>query len=796
MKRVSSSCAVLTLALSGAAVTAIAQESGQPFSESNIGSGVVPKKRSVNRLLEEVVVTAQKREENISDVPISIQAFSGDQLSARGIEDPKALQLVTPGLTYNVVGGYSVIYLRGVGTDAFVPSADPSVATYIDGVYYAFGHGLAQALGAVDRIEILKGPQGTLFGRNSTGGAISIVTKQPGPELEAQAEVVAADYNKRNLRAFVNLPVTDRLAVSLSGLKYSEDNYYTLSSESSRDSLPKEESSAFSIGMGWSPLDNLQVGLSYKYISSEGAQAMMLPTSSVKPLGQLTQVVQQPDYQTGEDALTYIDSESEVISADIKFQTDYFDTRFIASDQQITSPAMVDIDGSSMPLVGFEAIGQYADVRTAELQFLSNDSSWGSDWLEWIGGLYYLESDIGYDPLLVSVAPQLLSFLTNPDNAVLGSVAPLVSAVTDLLNEVLPDDFILDLNNPLALHMEGILGTESTAAFFQTTADLSDNWSITFGGRYQEEERALLKSNVNVTIQPDGNTPGLPALSFQPRSSEFSNFSPKAVLIFKFSDDDMVYLSYSKGFKSGTYNIINIYTEPQFVEPEDTTAFELGYKGSLLDGALRLSGAIFQNDIKNVQVQTVSLASGGVVRLETAGRGRIRGADFDLTWQVAPEVLPGLVLTGGGAYLDSEYLEYKEGSGFDEDTGIFYDGTILPARDFSGNDIVRSPEYTATLGFNYSFDFPGGPLEVAADAYYNSGFYYTAQNRASSEEEGYTVVSARISYLYEDWNLRLTGYGKNITDELYTYNMLELDFGTARLLAPPVTYGIKVNWEY
>src|SRR5690606_4763471 len=128
-----------------------------------------PARSSGNRFVDEIVVTAQKREENLQDVPISIQAFTADMLSARGIEDPKALQLATPGLQYSVVGGYSVVYLRGVGTDAFVPSADPSVATYIDGVYYAFGHGLAQALGSVERVEVLKGPQGTLFGRNSTG---------------------------------------------------------------------------------------------------------------------------------------------------------------------------------------------------------------------------------------------------------------------------------------------------------------------------------------------------------------------------------------------------------------------------------------------------------------------------------------------------------------------------------------------------------------------------------------------------------------------------------------------------
>jgi iron complex outermembrane receptor protein len=136
------------------------------------------KKRS-NRLLEEVVVTAQKREEDSQDVPIAIQAFSGDKLDAFGIEDTADLQRITPGLTFTYTYGYTLIYLRGVGSDAFLPNADPSVATYIDGINIPASQGKQDTLGPVKRVEVLKGPQGTLFGRNATAGAISIVTEDP-----------------------------------------------------------------------------------------------------------------------------------------------------------------------------------------------------------------------------------------------------------------------------------------------------------------------------------------------------------------------------------------------------------------------------------------------------------------------------------------------------------------------------------------------------------------------------------------------------------------------------------------
>lgn len=149
---------------------------------------------SKNRFVEEIVVTAQKREENAQDVPISVTAFSGDLLEAKGIDDPSKLSSVTPGLTYNIATGFTFIYIRGIGSDAFL-TADPSVASYIDGVYYPFSSGLSQSFGKVERVEVLKGPQGTLFGRNSTGGAISITTETPSTSFNGSIETAYSRFN-------------------------------------------------------------------------------------------------------------------------------------------------------------------------------------------------------------------------------------------------------------------------------------------------------------------------------------------------------------------------------------------------------------------------------------------------------------------------------------------------------------------------------------------------------------------------------------------------------------------------
>ncbi len=753
-----------------------------------------------SRFIEEIVVTAQKREENLQDVPISVQAFSADLLDAKGIEEPKALQLTTPGLQYNVFAGYSLIYIRGVGTDAFIPSADASVATYIDNVYFPFGHSLASALGSIERVEILKGPQGTLFGRNSTGGAINIITRQPGPDAQANVLVSRENYDKTNIRAYVNIPIVDSLAVSISGLSYSEESYYTLSDLSPRLELPDETSRAFSVKAGWTPIDDLTATLGYSYINSRGRQPMSLTVGEVKPAGALLGVRRQPDYQTGEDGPVYIDTVSRVLTADIQYSLPWFDLRLIGGDQDITSPALADYDGSSQPIATFESLGQFADVRTGEFQILSNDESWGADWLKWIVGAYHIKSSAGYDPLLFSLAPNLLSFLSNPPagglfDALAGLTVPLIGGLETISDRVgIPLSTLV--NTGVSLSLQGVLDTESTAFFTQVTANLTDRVALTVGGRYQTETRTLAKSTTRVLPNRANPYAVIPALNFGSREADSSNFSPKAVLDFKFDDENMLYLSYNKGFKSGTFNIIAIYAPTQYVEPEEVTSYEFGYKGTLLDGSMRLNAAVFMNQIKNLQVQTISLTSGGAVRFETAGSAEIKGADFDVTWQMFPEAAPGFVFTLGGAWLDGTYTDYKDGSGFDELTGLFFDGTIFPNRDFTGNKIVRTPEFSGNAGLAYSFELGDGTIEVAADAYYNSGSYYSAQNTPSSEEQAYHLFNARASYFYNPWNLRLSVFGKNLNDARYHYVIADLDFGTARLLAPPATYGVKLQWDF
>jgi len=735
-----------------------------------------------NRLLEEIVVTAQKREENLQDVPISVQAFSAETLDAKGITNAVDLQMATPGLSYTVLQSFSIIYLRGVGTDAFLPSADLSVATYVDGIYFPFSAGLAQDFGAVERVEVLKGPQGTLFGRNSTGGAISTTTKKPGFEHETSIQTSLGNDRDLRTRVYTNVPLGDELAFNLSALYNRKDSYYE---HLDRD-LEQDIDKGARLKLRWMPDERFDItlaGLVTKTDGSTGSQSTQIdPKPALTPfLAAAPRPYPLPDWKTDIDTPAVLDFDNQVAYFDARWSPAWLDIRWLGSMQSIETLAFNDYDATSQPIVSYDTRGLFADIMTSELQFISSDSSWGSDWLKYIGGLYYIHSKAGFDPAALKLGFYGASALP-------GAVAPLAPAIDQLLG--LAGAAAPTPAAPVTLLARGLLETTATAGFFQATADLTDWAALTLGGRYQIEERFLYEASVGM----EGSDS--PLVSYPQQKVDTSNFSPKISLDFRPADDLLIYGSLSKGFKSGTFNIVAITNPPDYVKPEEVTSAELGIKSSWLDGALRFNGAVFDTRIDDLQVQVISLANSGTVAFETAGQARIRGAEFDLLWELFPASLPGLVLTAAGTALDAKYTDFQRGSGYDEDTGLFFGNRNGNPRDFTGNRVTQAPEFSGNLGLSYSVDVPGGSVEIAGDGYYNSGMFYSAQNSPHSELDSYVMANARASYFHEDWGLRLTVFGRNLNNaRTYLFNY-ETDFGTSALLQPDATYGLRLNWDF
>lgn len=742
---------------------------------------------SQSRLIEEIVVTAQKREENLQDVPISISAFSGESLDARGVTEPSGLGQITPGLNFTSFAGYTFIYIRGVGTDAFIPSADPSVAIYIDGAYIPASQGVVTAFGGIERVEVLKGPQGTLFGRNTTGGAINVVTRKPGSEFAASAQATLGSFNERRAKAYITSPITNSFAASLDVIYGEQDSQYR---HRERD-IPGDRNKAGRLRLNYHPNDEFDIDLSYFTSVVDGTGSLVSkntrPAAVLGPILGITS--QNDDYVAETDFPGYLrGGNHDLLNATINWSLSPFDVRLIGTDQVVqTDFTAYDFDASPQALVSVEGSGdQYNKSQTLEAQLISNDSSWGHEHFNWVIGTYYLKSRGGYDPVFLGVGPRLLDALLTP--AALPDSIQLPDQLTQGLQDLLavPNSPLGD--DGLKIRIEGVVGTKSISAYTQGTWFITDRLDLTLGGRFQREERYLIKANSALMIP--GTDEYQQLLPFDLASSKNTNLSPKIAFSFKPRDASLIYLSATRGFKSATYNIVNVYTPPDYVKPEEVTSYELGTKTDFFEGEFRVNAAVFHTDISELQTTFVSLLAGGAVNFQNAGKAKIDGAELDITWLPLPDLDPGLAMTANATYLKSKYIDFENGSGYDEQTGLYRQDLS-----FTGNSIVRTPKWVSNVALVQTASIGDkGEIEMGIDAYYNSGFFWNSQN--SLKEDAYTLINARVSYLYIPLNVRVTAFGKNLTAKKYHASQFETDFGVQSTLAYPLQYGLRFGWEF
>lgn len=746
------------------------------------------KAKKFSRMLEEVVVTAQKREEDKLDTPISIQAFSAGALEAQGILDPLQLPEITPGLTVTEQVGYTTTYIRGVGSDAFL-LADPSVTTYYDGIYQPFPNGLSQDFGAIERIEVLKGPQGTLFGRNAVGGAISIITRPPNlVELEAGLQVVHQRHDRTNTRAYVSVPVVeDHLAIGFSAVYNEGDNH--IDGMAAGRPLPRLRDTGGRLRVRWSPAEWVDMTLTSVRIENHGPTTSYTPNRD--PYLLLGGTIPEQDPRNGEvnEDLRFL-NDNELDYGHISFFTDWFDVKLLGSKQKAFSSFNYDFDSSPMPLALFTIERVFADVETAEIQIISNDQTPFSSKLNWIVGAYYFESRSGFDPTFLRVGSTSLS-----EGVLLG--VPIPPELTDLLSG-------LALPLPTGdIDVRGALDTESLAFYAQSTLEMTDWLSLTLGVRQQKEDRALPYSTSGLRNQDGSITPimefrnsdGDRTEEGQPLNDTTNSVDPKVVLEFRPNwtwpgDATLIYLSWQTAVKSSTFNTFNIYDAPDRVDAEEITAYELGIKTNPFGGAMSFEAAVFDYEIEDQQVQFISLLAGGAVQFENAGNVTIEGAEFSLATSLLPSIFGDLALTLGATYLDAVYSKYPNGSGFSEF------GLLTQSNDFSGNQVVRTPEWSGNIGLLHTSSLLSGVLELGMNYYHNTGFFFSAQNIDEGYQDEYGLLNVHASYLYEPWGARVTVFGKNITDEEYSYGNFIADFGIGDAKAPLAVYGIRFNYDY
>ena len=755
------------------ALDTIAVGSGQEMPAEAVAAG----RRPSSRLVEEIVVTAQKREENLQDVPVSVAAFSGDQLQALGVDNPKDLGNVTPGFVTNDSLGFAAYSIRGVGSDIFVPSADTGVATYVDGIYQPLPIGLATDFGRLERIEVLKGPQGTLYGRNTVGGAVNIITRKPAEQLEVYVRGERASFDTTRLKVYVSGPLySDVVSAGISAIRNRSQTYYRPAPESVIQGFADDVTEGINPRVMLRLGDDLDLTLSAMYVKLTGP-SVMLGTLDPWPAYDLL-MADQGDYEVSRDSVEdHWQNENLLGYLELNWRLPMFGVKLLAShqDQEQRQPiGALDYDQSELPLATARQDPAFGKVDTVELQLSSTPGGWLAEDFVWTAGLYYYHAVTGIDPMYLAAAPLQTDRL------------PLIGALP------LPP-----IGVTLASH--GILATDALAGFGQMTWHALDWLSLTLGARYQVEDRGLTRADSNL-VNPDGSETRID--NYPLDSVTTRRFSPKVSLEFRpFGGDTLLYASFQQATKSGTFNVVNFSAPPSAVRPQDVTAYEAGLKGTLLDGGLRYDLAVYHYEIDDFQAQYVSVSSGGALNLYNAPSAYSRGAEGNLVWQVFPEWNPGFALSGGVAFMDAHFDEFPNGSGYDEQTGLFFGeralaGPLAPPRDFTGNEMTASPELTATLGINQLLQAPGGEIEIGVQASYNSGFFFDVQNMQRASQPEYCLIGARLSYLFEQWQLRATLSGQNLTDELYYRSRFTFDFGTASQVAPPRSLAFSLEWDF
>lgn len=787
---------------------------------------------SKSRLLEEIVVTAQKRAENLQEVPSSVQAFSAVQLDAKGINDVKDLQLITPGLTYDSMASYSIIFIRGVGGDAFQAGIDSSVATYIDGLYLPFTFSSAQALGDIKQIEVLKGPQGTLYGRNAIAGAIKVELKEPCSE-EYCGDFLQqfGNFNDTKTKAGFSGPVpyTDNtLSFSISGL-YQDHEAHTQNFLNPNRPYRPYRNAAHRAVLRWEPNDSFDIQGAYYDLRSQDSDSVITVLLETSPAftGALTPI--NEPHQSGNQPNVGVEGLTRIVTGTANARWfDAFDMKLVYGNISAESTIRFDYDSAPEPVLDISAIPNTAESDIAELIFSSNPAN-TPDWLEWIGGVYYEDTlktgryPVFVEPIALGLgiagATQTNGDATTAPQALAASLAQL-GLVSDQTAELVAESGALcgffqglggdcnadaDNNRNIFLEVPLVSGvtTDALSVYAQFTFHITDATSFVLGGRASTEDRDLVYSGYDARLTvPDGAglgeiapifqtlIPGFQAQNFEavrfnPQTHTWRSFTPNVGLNYKWTDETLFYYRYAEAFKSGNFNGLNLTDPPDRIEPELAASNEIGMKSELFGNAVKFNTAIFTTTVTNAQVQNLSLASGGVTSLQNADTYTVRGAEIETSWFATD----ALVFNLSVVYLDGEYGNFV-GRAFRPESG-FSDERIQ----FKGNDTVRTPEITGTFAASYTFPFLFGlEAEVGGDIYYNDGFFYDQLN--TLEQKPYEIVSARFGLYDERSNVRLTFYGKNLTDDVYFSNQYRQDFGATGFYGQDLTYGGYLTWSF
>jgi iron complex outermembrane receptor protein len=679
---------------------------------------------------EEIVVTAQKREQSVQDVPISITAFSSRELRDLGITSTTDLAAITPGLTIGQNtgdGDFPFISLRGVTVRDFADTNESPSAVYVDEFYKANLVGLDQQVFDIQRIEVLRGPQGTLYGRNATGGLVHYLTKRPTREAEGYAQLTLGDYNTRRLEAAFGGPLGDAWAARVSVLHDEHDGWMrnlfaggadgnALDANSVRGQITFEPSSDASYNLLAQFSENKNdAGNMFHEFSARTDPVTGLAIAAPGATGFSGFVDPSPD-----------DPRTTVSDRDISLKTRQF-TAIGRGEWHLGEMQLVSVsgyeksakDGSSdsdaTPFVRGTEVHPRGEQYSQELRLLGSTGR-----ANWLAGAYYFNYHI--DGRQARCLPSTCNANRNP--------------------------IFYDMK------------TDSWAAFGNVDWTLTEKLSLTTGLRYTQENKDYVLNNTDAGVLFSRATVGDLA------RRDDNNVSFNARLNLTPVEDMLLYAGVARGFKAGTFNVgfTPIATAAIPVEPEELTSYEVGFKTSM-GRTLRVNGALFYYDYKDSQ----AFQFDGQTLASTAFNrdAAITGAELEL--DVRPTEGFNLRLTG--TYLDATLK------------GVVRPGPTNAGLPPVDTQMPLAPKWNLSGLARYQWHAPWtGNLWIQANATYNSDQYFDAFNSPAHFEPGYTVVNARIGWDSEDEKWNVAVFADNLTDRVYrtySFDLAFLNFATS-----------------
>jgi iron complex outermembrane receptor protein len=727
--------------------------------------------------VEDVVVTARRREESLQDVPISVTAFSGEKLDVRGAPDITALQRSTPNLTLQVSRGTNstlTAFIRGIGQQDPLWGFEPGVGLYVDDVYLARPQGAVLDIFDIERIEVLRGPQGTLYGRNTIGGAVKYVTKRLGDEFSGKLRAELGNYNERNLVGSVVLPVADGVAIGGALAWYNRDGYgknFTTGAETNNKDVL-----AGRISVELTPSDKLFVRLAldrtedrsnanhgHREVREPNTNTAVLPGvyDTLAGIGDDNKVMTQGASLTGEWSV------SDVVT--LKSIT--------AWREGASSGKGIDFDGLAQPFLDIGGNGKIYKDRQFSQEFQAQIEA---DRLQGVVGVYFMDSRASgaFDTILGrGLVPE----------AVLVPTPSAATALTQLTT--------------------GSVDTESYAVFGDLNYDLSDRLKVSLGARWTRDEKAgtVFKANYLGTLGSPLVKPYVTPFPFPfnvpqiltnyANRKTFEEFTPRLSVSYELNDDVNVYAAYGRGFKSGGFDMRGDATATPGTkngyDSEIVNSYEIGLKGDFLDRRLRANAAIFNTDYKGQQVTTqvpkLTPPPGVVSFVDNVGSSRIRGAEVEASAVFSKDV--SLDLTFG--YIDAKFEKFPV---FDLATGKTID--VASTRRFQ-----NTPKYNASATLNWRTDLAGGQLAILPALSYRSSVHLFETPIPSIDQKGFTLADLSVVWTSADAGWRIGAHGRNLTNERYRtggYNFPSNQFAQSVIgfYGPPRTFKVAVERRF